>query len=144
VKNKLPFVIFFLLAALSLAFWGYLKAMPDTDSQTGGLPRIEISPKDFDFGQIKYGEVVKHVFKIQNSGKGVLKIKKLATSCGCTTVEIAKEVLAAGEEVELLVTYDSGAMTGSHARGEQERIIYIRSNDPTSPQIEAKIYANVR
>jgi hypothetical protein len=43
-----------------------------------------------------------------------------------------------------LVTYDTGAMSGAHAKGQQKRIIYIKSNDPINPQIEAMIYAYVR
>ncbi len=68
----------------------------------------------------------------------------MATSCGCTTAKVSKEKINPGEEIELQVSYDTGAMSGDHARGEQERIIYIKSNDPINPQVEAMIYADVK
>jgi len=43
-----------------------------------------------------------------------------------------------------LVIYDSGAMSGFHALGKQERIIYLQTNDPKHPQIEVKIFAYVK
>ena len=128
---------------MGLAVFGYFKAIPEIENQTGDFPKIEITPKIFDFGEINYGNVVSYGFKVKNSGEGVLEIKRVATSCACTTAKIAKEKIEPGEEVELLVTYDSDAMP-LHGSGREERIIYLRSNDPANPQVEVRIYANVR
>lgn len=100
-------------------------------------------PKSYDFGDISYDQVVKYNFKVKNLGKGVLEIKRVATSCPCATAKIAKEKIEPGEEVELLVTYDSGAMP-LHGSGREERIIYLRTNDPINPQTEVRIYATVK
>lgn len=144
MKSKTLFLIISVLVIAGIAISGYFKAIPGVENQGGSLPQIEITPKSFDFGEINYGEIVEYSFKVKNLGDGILEIKRVATSCACTTAEIEKEVLSPGEEVELLVTYDTGAMSGAHAKGEQERIIYLKSNDPVNPQVEAMIYAVVR
>lgn len=129
---------------MSLAIIGYFKSVPGIKNQTENRPQIEISPQSFDFGEIQYGQTVEYSFMVKNTGSEMLEIKRLATSCGCTTAKITKEQIDPGEETELRVTYDSGAMSGPHGKGDQERIIYIKSSDPVNPQIEVMIYANVK
>ena len=89
-------------------------------------------------------KVVEYIFKVKNTGNEALEIKKVATSCACTTAKIDKEKINPGKETNLLVVYNTGAMSGSHAKGEQERIIYVRSNDSVNPQVEVMIYADVK
>lgn len=142
-KFKYTLIIFLIVFAI-FAIYGYFKAVPGLDDSIGEYPIIEAIPDSFDFGEIQYGEIVKHTFIIKNSGEEVLKINRLSTSCACTSAEIGKEILNPGEEVDLLVTYNTGLMTGAHAKGNQERIIYIKTNDPVNPQIEVIIKAYVK
>lgn len=144
MRLKVIFLIIFGLIIIGLLVYGYFKATPGPENQRKTQPRIEAFPVSFDFEEIEYGQIVEHTFKVRNLGKEVLEIKKLATSCACTTAEINKERINPNEEAELLVKYDTGAMSGPHGRGEQERIIYIKSNDPINPQVEVKIYAYVK
>ena len=144
MKPKTIFLIIFILAFASLLVFGYFKAIPGIEDQTEKRPEISITPEFFDFGEIEYGELAEYIFKIKNSGEEILEIRKVATSCACTTAKTTKEKIEPGEEVELLVTYDTGAMSGPHGKGEQERIIYVKSNDPVNPQAEVIIYANVK
>ena len=137
-------IIFFVIIILLILFavYGYFRATPGAGNQEN-LPKIEITPLTFDFGDIQYGQTVKYTFLVKNVGEEILEIKRLGTSCGCTKAEIAEEKIEPGKKAELSVTYDTGAMSGDHAKGRQERIIYIKSNDPVNPQIQAIIYANV-
>lgn len=140
-------LIFLILGIAILGFfvYGYFKATPGVKNQTAPKPQIEIAPGSFDFGDISFGQVVNYPFKVKNSGNQVLEIKRVATSCACTTAKVDKENLNPGEDGELLVTYDTAAMGGGpHGRGKQERIIYIKSNDPVNPQVEVTITANVK
>ena len=130
------------LIILSVAVYGYFKATPGAGNQEN-LPKIEIRPESFDFGDVQYGQIVKYTFLVKNIGQETLEIKRIGTSCGCTKAEIAQEKIEPGEEAQLFVTYDTGAMSGAHAKGRQERIIYIKSSDPINPQVQAVIYANV-
>ncbi len=144
MSSKIYFSIFLVLVVIGLAVFGYFNATPGIDDLLENYPEIEISPTDFDFGEIIYNDIVSHTFIIKNNGNEVLEIKRVSTSCACTSAEIDKERLAPGEETELLVTYNTGAMSGERAKGQQERIIYIKNNDPLHPQVEAMIYADVK
>lgn len=141
-KKIIGFVIFFSVI-IGIAGYGYFKAASGIDNEADNYPQIEITPKAFDFGEINFGDVVNYNFKVKNLGDEILEIERIATSCPCASAKIGKDVIGPGEETGLLVSYDSGAM-GAHGRGEQERIIYVRSNDPINPQVEAIIYATVK
>lgn len=140
---KIKYFLVIGLVILSIAVYGYFKSVPGVNNGEIGA-QIEVTPQDFNFGEIQYGDIVNHNFIIKNLGQEVLEIKRLSTSCGCTTAKAAKTEINPGEEVALLVTYDSGAMSGSHARGLQERIIYIKSSDAINPQVEVTIHADVK
>lgn len=145
MKLEIKLSLILVLIILGLAGYGYLKSVPGVENQAGNLPKIEISPKIFDFGEIEFGKVVEYGFKVKNSGNKILEIKRVATSCACTTAKIAKENISPGEETELLVSYDTAAMgRSSHGMGKQERIIYVKSNDPLNPQVTTMIYAYVK
>ena len=78
MKSKIFFVL--VLIILGLAGYGYFKSIPGVEPGTGDLPRIEITPKSFDFGEVQYGEIAEYNFKIKNMGSAVLEIKRVATS----------------------------------------------------------------
>ena len=143
MSPKVKFSLILIIVILGIVSYGYFKATPGAGNQSGNLPKIEVTPAYFDFGEINYGEVVNYSFKVKNLGNEILEIKRVATSCSCASAKIAKEKIGPGEEIELLVSYDSGAM-GPHGKGEQERIIYIKSNDPINPHVEVTIYATVK
>ncbi len=138
------FLLILPLVIIGMAVLGYLKSVPGVENQTNSRPQIEITPKTFDFNEIEYGSIAEHTFKIKNLGKETLEIKKIATSCACTSAEAEKEIIEPDEEVDLKVIYNTGLMSGSHAKGEQERIIYVKSNDPINPQVEVTIHAYVK
>src|SRR3989344_2859003 len=138
------FLIFGLLILISgLVVFGYFKATPGAANGGTAGPKIEILPAIFDFGDIKYGQIVEYDFQVKNSGKEILEIKRVATSCSCTTAKVDKEKIGPGETANLHIRYDSGAMGSLHGKGRHERIIYVKSNDPNNPQTESMIYANV-
>ena len=51
-----------------------------TKNSTDQKPKIAAKNTDFNFGKVKEGEVVEHVFKIQNKGGAELKIEKATGS----------------------------------------------------------------
>jgi hypothetical protein len=144
MKLKFLSILILVVLFLGLLVYGYFQSTPNIEKQTGNLPKIEITPKIFDFGSIEYGQVLRHTFRVKNIGSEILEIKRVATSCACTTAKIALDKINPGQETDLYVTYDTGAMSGPHGRGRQERIIYVKSSDPINPQTEVTIYANVR
>ncbi len=105
-------------------------------------PKIEVIPGSYDFGVIPY-EKVEHTFLVKNTGTAPLEIKGVSTSCGCTKAAVESETIMPGEATKLLVTFDPNIM-GDNEVGEILRVIYIKSNDPSQPEVEIEIKANVK
>jgi hypothetical protein len=102
---------------------------------------IELSTPEFDFGKIPNTKSVSQAFEVRNAGQSQLEITGVSTSCGCTTAEIASRQLAPGQATELKVTYDPLAHDG--ATGDFMRLVYIRSDDPDSPEATLTIRVSV-
>ena len=132
-KRTVP-VIVIAAVLVGLAAAAVYAALPQ------GSGRIELSATEFDFGTVPNTGPVSHTIQVRNAGRGPLQIAGVSTSCGCTTAEIARTELAPGESTELRVTYDPLAHDG--ALGEFLRIVYIRSDDPDTP--EASLAVRVR
>ncbi|MDP2926727.1 MAG: DUF1573 domain-containing protein [bacterium] len=141
MTKKWPYLFLVFLVLISLGVYGYFKA---TSGEAAAGPRIEVEPKNFDFGGVLYGEIVETNFIVKNQGKEILEIKRIGTSCSCTTAKVDKPKINPGENAQILVSYDTGAMGEFHGKGKQERIIYVRSNDPENPQTEVIISADVQ
>ncbi|UCH65001.1 MAG: DUF1573 domain-containing protein [Ignavibacterium sp.] len=102
-------------------------------------PVLKFSETQHDFGKIEQGKVVEHTFKFQNTGKSILKINDIKTSCGCTAALVSNEKIAPGEEGTLLVELDT-----KNRRGKMSRTITINSNDPKEPTKVLTVYADIQ
>ena len=75
---------------------------------------IEIAEKTHDFGTIKEEDGrVSHVFTFKNVTEGVLTIKNVRASCGCTTPAWSKEPIAPQGEAQITVTYNASGRPGA-------------------------------
>lgn len=90
---------------------------------TTALGKFEFEEESFDFGTIKQGDVVEHLFKFKNVGEGPLIISKTKVTCGCTTPSYSKEPIAPGEEGEILVKFNSRGKLG-----QQNKTVTISAN----------------
>jgi hypothetical protein len=122
------------VALVAAAAVGYA-ALPQSAGQ------IELSATEFDFGTIPNTGPVSQIFQVRNAGDGPLAISGVSTSCGCTTAKVGSQQLAAGESTDLTVTYDPLAHDG--ATGEFMRLVYIRSDDPDTPEASLTIRVTV-
>lgn len=102
-------------------------------------PKLSIENQMFDFGTIDQGSKVTATFKLKNTGKKDLNIRKTHASCGCTIPTLAKDVLKEGEEVELQVVFNTVGR-----RGNQMKSITIYSNDPQKPVQRVSLKARVQ
>lgn len=134
-------ILISILLIVAAGFYGYSSAVPQPDGEDTST--LEIYPAVHDFGDIEFGEIVSHEFTIVNNRSVDLEIGRIATSCACTSAEVDRKVIGPGEEATLTVVYDSAAMGRSHASGREERIVYIRTNDPVNPHMEVTIYATI-
>ena len=104
---------------------------------TGPFPAFEFTEEDHDFGTIKEGDVVNHVFKFTNSGDVPLIISSATASCGCTVPQWPREPVAVGGTGEIHVSFNS-----KNKPGIQNKTITITAN--TNPKTtRLKIKANV-
>jgi hypothetical protein len=102
---------------------------------------IALNTAEFDFGTIPNNKPVSQAFQVRNVGRGELEITGVSTSCGCTTAEIDDHELAPGQAANLKISYDPQAHGG--ATGEFMRMVYVRSNDPDTPETALTIRVTV-
>ena len=81
-------------------------------AQSSPLTSIALSEADFDFGNIKKGDKVEHVFEITNTGKNPMIITTVKPACGCTAPEYTKEPIAPGKKGKITLSFDSTNFTG--------------------------------
>ncbi len=140
------------IVALSITIYALMPRAP-----SGPPPSIHVTPTAYDFGDIP-PELVSTTFTVENEGQGDLVLQYIATSCTCTSAIFSfrgknsptfgfhdnpvgwSETLKKGESGELIVTYDPNVHPDT---GSVMRVVYIRSNDPTTPEVEMTITANV-
>jgi hypothetical protein len=70
----------------------------------------------YDFGTLKEGKKVTHVYKFKNTGTKPLLITNAQASCGCTVPEWPKEPIAPGGAGELKATFDSKGKMGKQTK----------------------------
>jgi hypothetical protein len=100
-------------------------------------PIITFEETAFDFGNLKQGDEVKHIFKFKNTGKTNLIIETATAPCGCTVPSWPKEPIAAGASGEIEVKFNS---TGKE--GVQNKVVTITANTVPSTTT-VKIICNV-
>lgn len=130
-------------------------------SQTGGGSIQIVGEGEYRFGSISMAAgIVRHEFKIKNTGTASAVVSKMYTSCMCTTARLKKgafispefgmaghgfmpsisETLAPGEEAVVEVAFDPAAH-GPAGIGRIERAVTIEAGDGSA--LELAIAADV-
>jgi len=91
--------------------------------EKGALPVMSFEKDFHDFGRLSSGEKVTYAFKFKNTGKSLLIISHVGTSCGCTVSSFPKQPIKPGEEATIDVIFDS---QGKH--GLQSKVITVFAN----------------
>ncbi len=135
-----------ILGIAGLAWSQYQHAAPPADTTitvAAAQPQIVILDPSHDFGRVRYGDVSHHTFTISNTGAAPLVIEGVSTSCGCTSAEVSTTDIPAGGSADLIVSFDPAVHKDDTDLGPLTRTIYVDTNDPEQPEVEAKIYADV-
>jgi hypothetical protein len=114
---------------------------PITTTRTrfqGRQPNIEFEKLEHDFGSVGPGTNNLCEFRFTNTGKSILKIGEITSTCGCTPFSLAKKEYAPGESGTLKVNYFSEQL-----RGQTTKQLVIHSNDRTRPEITLAVKANI-
>ena len=109
-----------------------------SDNSEANVPVLYFSETKHDFGKVKEGNTVEYTFSFRNTGKEILKIKDVRTSCGCTAALVSSEKLEPGSEGTLKIELDT-----KNRSGKMSRTITIQSNDPHDPTKILTVYADV-
>ncbi|MBI2047967.1 MAG: DUF1573 domain-containing protein [Parcubacteria group bacterium] len=118
----------------------------------------------FDFGTISMSDgIMSHIFEVHNEGKEPVIIKKIYTSCMCTTALITNYAgkqygefgmpghggppqtnieVKPGESISVEAKFDPAAH-GPSGVGFAERSIYLETNSQESPMVELSFSALV-
>jgi hypothetical protein len=130
-------------------FWGLFILFISIGCSAGKQPqgqdnlRVEVKEEAldsyaWDFGQVKEGQVLKHVFTFKNESTKTLKIKDINTSCGCTVSQAKKMVLLPQETTTIEVKFDSKGYSGP-----VKQYVYVHTDDLDNPVIRFIIKAQV-
>ncbi len=60
-----------------------------------------------DFGKVKEGDTLSHIFKISNTGNEPLIIYKTSGSCDCVAAVVTKEMIPPGKEVNITAYFNT-------------------------------------
>ncbi|MFO7826986.1 MAG: DUF1573 domain-containing protein [Bacteroidales bacterium] len=110
-----------------------------TEDQLKNAPKIEFEERNYNFGKIPAGQ--KHVekeFVFKNTGKSDLIIRKIRTTCGCTTAKPEKTVLKPGESSSFKAVFTPGSR-----KGVQRKSIYVITNDPNNSNVRLMISGEI-
>ena len=106
----------------------------------GSPPQIAVDPASQDLGEVPQ-EPLELTYTVRNEGGSPLQIEKISTSCDCTKATIDRNTIPPGESARLRVTLDP---TEDNLYGNLLRVIYIRSNDPDTPEAEVEFRVSIR
>ena len=112
-------------------------AATPAEKPDGPLPAISFAESLHDFGTIKDGDVVEHIFSFVNEGEAPLIISDAKATCGCTVPEWPKAPIAVGEKGEIKVRFNS-----KNKPGVQNKTVTLTANTwPATTRVQIK--ANV-
>ncbi|SHN32256.1 Protein of unknown function [Cyclobacterium lianum] len=97
-------------------------------SQLDSVPKLKISELEVDLGNISSGKKVSKLISLENAGPRPLNLRKVVSNCGCVSIDLPGEDLAAGEKMDLVFTFDTKGR-----RGIDHKTITLFSNDPLNP-----------
>jgi hypothetical protein len=146
------------LMLISLCAWLLLLGVVGAGTTS---PPLQVSPELHDFGAVKrMGGKVQTTFTLRNQGETALTIRRLWTSCPCTTATLVvaqrkspefhmldshpdwSETLNSGEEATLLVSFDPN-YHGPGGVGLQQKLIRITSGGLQNPLAQLMLSATV-
>jgi len=83
------------------------------EAQSKPLTTIAFSETDHNFGNIKKGEKVEHIYEVTNTGTNPLIISNVKPGCGCTVPDFTKEPILPGKKGKITLHFDSTNFDGA-------------------------------
>ena len=101
---------------------------PSSDVDTRTLGKFQFSKMEYDFGTIKSGQIIEHVFNFVNTGQAPLVISNITSSCVCAVPDWTKTSVQPGKMGFVKVVFNS-----TNKNGAQSPTVTIQAN--TDPAI---------
>ncbi|WP_028123035.1 DUF1573 domain-containing protein [Epilithonimonas tenax] len=83
------------------------------EAQSKPLTSIAFSETEHNFGDIKKGEKVEHIYEVTNTGTNPLIISNVKPGCGCTVPDYTKEPILPGKKGKITLHFDSTNFDGA-------------------------------
>lgn len=110
-----------------------------TKKEIDEAPILVMNEKTFDFGTVTEGQEVTHEFKLSNTGKRDLIIRKVRTSGDFLVATLTPKMIPGGKEGTLKVTYKTDKQPGR-----QNKTVTLVVNDPKMPRVVIVLKGNVQ
>jgi hypothetical protein len=107
-----------------------LEKAKERDSNMKSPPIATFNSREYDFGEIKEGEIIEGVFKITNDGESDLLITDAKATCGCTVPSWPREAIKPGDSAELKFTFNA-----RNRSGKQSKSITLKTNTAKGNEI---------
>jgi hypothetical protein len=109
-----------------------------TEEQKANAPKISFDNPNYDFGAVQAGTKVEYDFTFTNKGKSDLIIRKINTTCGCTTSAPKDKVIKPGASSSIKAVFNTQGY-----RNMQTKVVTVITNDPLSSTITLWIKGKV-
>jgi hypothetical protein len=92
-----------------------------------------------DFGNVARGAKTEYRFKFENMYEEPLHVVGVRSSCGCTSVEIAKRDFKTWEKGEVVATFNTNAFEGNHSA-----TITVTFDKPFVAEVQLQVKGNIK
>ena len=82
------------------------------EAQSKPLTTLALSEANFDFGKLKKGDHVEHIYEVTNTGTNPLIISQVKPGCGCTVPDYTKDPILPGQKGKITLKFDSTNFDG--------------------------------
>jgi hypothetical protein len=100
------------------------------------MAKIEFKELIFDFGKVKEGDIVEHIFKFKNIGSKDLLLLYHQATCGCTIPDFSKDPYGPGKSGEIVIKFD----TKGKKLSQTKRIKIFTNTYPNMTELTLKGY----
>lgn len=101
------------------------------------MTKASFAKEEHDFGTMKKGEVVQHVYEVTNTGDKPLYINSVQPACGCTAPDYTKDAIAPGEKGQVTLSFDSKNFSGAVTKTAQ--VFMNAGNSPVTLSFKANV-----
>ena len=111
---------------------------PEVARPVGNDGYLKFDEESFSFGDIWDHKKVTHEFTFTNTGKEVLTITDVKSSCGCTVPQLTKTQYAPGESGKITVIFNP-----ENRSGQQHKVITVTTDSKITPTVRVAFTAKV-